>query len=196
MANDMLVFITGGVRSGKSNFAERMARFYETGESRLIYIATSNITDEEMALRVKRHQRDRNKSDKRWMTIESPINVSHVANQLERKDIVLLDCLTNLAANELFQGWESGIERWHNESYRREVFERIWAGIINLNKHCHDLYIVSNELFYDIPLEDEGSKYYLQLLGSLHQEIVSQADKAILVENGIPCFKKGGPLSW
>lgn len=177
----MLIFVTGGVRSGKSTFAEKLAR--SIGGISLNYIATSMETDYEMKSRIKRHQQMREKQDRKWTTYEQPIDIQKVSSYFSKKDTVLLDCLTILLSNELFL-------RSGNRT-NKETMDHILFGVSSVKKACGTLIIVSNELFQE-GQHDRGTPVhtYVSLLGKLHQELVQKADYAYLVENGVPIRKK------
>ncbi|GGD67566.1 bifunctional adenosylcobinamide kinase/adenosylcobinamide-phosphate guanylyltransferase [Paenibacillus nasutitermitis] len=97
----MAVMITGGARSGKSDFAERYAmRMAESG----IYIATSQSWDDEMTQRIARHRRSREAAAFPWRTIEEPLDIAAILQRLDQeaaeegsgcqRPAVLVDCLT------------------------------------------------------------------------------------------------------
>ncbi|MFY4773590.1 bifunctional adenosylcobinamide kinase/adenosylcobinamide-phosphate guanylyltransferase [Metabacillus sp. RGM 3146] len=178
----MLIFITGGVRSGKSTFAEMLAG--STGNGVLNYVATSLETDLEMKRRIKRHQQMRQVQDRNWITYEQPYDTEKVSCCFSKKDTVLLDCLTILLSNELFR---ENIERSN-----KEVMKHILHGLSSIKKACGTLIIVSNEVFHEAQ-DSKGTlvNTYVSLLGKLHQELVKIADEAYLVENGVPIRKKG-----
>ena len=93
-----LVLVLGGARSGKSAFAERLAR--ATGGDAVLYVATATITDDEMAARVARHRADRPAA---WETVELPLRAGDTLR--ERADlppVILLDCLTLLLSTPAF----------------------------------------------------------------------------------------------
>src|SRR5690554_6184956 len=103
MEGSSLIFITGGVRSGKSSFAERFAT--ETAaktKGRLNYIATGVPFDEEMEKRIDKHRQDRSKGPIPWITREQPVNIGELASLFNNQDVILLDCVTTLVNNELF----------------------------------------------------------------------------------------------
>ncbi|OZU87325.1 hypothetical protein CIL03_17185 [Virgibacillus indicus] len=190
METASITFITGGVRSGKSSFAEKTAvkKALEI-DGGLHYIATSKSADEEMEERIRNHQKDRNESGYLWNTWEQPVNIESLAFYFKKNDVILLDCLTTLLSNELFSqdtGWSD------TYSKKDEVFNRIWNGIKAIEKNCHHLILVSNEVFFD-PLHEETELLftYCQLMGKLHQQIVSTAENAYLVEAAIPLLMKG-----
>ncbi|WP_026673205.1 bifunctional adenosylcobinamide kinase/adenosylcobinamide-phosphate guanylyltransferase [Alkalihalobacterium bogoriense] len=183
----MLVFITGGVRSGKSQFAERYANDL-AGNEIVHYIATSHVFDEEMEWRKQLHIAQREKQFRFCLTHEVPYNIGQVFTQFQRGHIVLLDCITTWVANELFIDATS----WQHPFFQTSVYEKVTTTIQQLKQLPIHSLIVSNELLHDIPYEDEGTFYYKQMLGRIHQAIVEQCDEAIVIENGLPIWKKGG----
>src|SRR5690625_2967950 len=146
-----LIFITGGARSGKSSFAEKYAiAEAEAKKSSLHYIATSKPSDEEMRQRIKRHQRDREKSEYPWETWECPLDLHKIVPHFKQSDIILLDCLTVLLSNELFREGQTN----DNRSNRQNVYHSILDGIFFLADTVETLIIVSNEVLTE-PLSDE-----------------------------------------
>lgn len=184
MERGELIFVTGGVRSGKSTFAEKLAmsRAQKMNGS-LQYIATSKITDQEMVDRIKRHQEQRKESEVPWETREQAVDIHTL--ELNHSDIVLLDCLTVLLANELFRN-EIPVE-----IDQEETWKRLLTGINTLLKQVQTLIIVSNEVLNEPLSTDPLTKAYASMLGKLHQTIVKQAEKAYLVETGRAVLKKG-----
>lgn len=183
METGKLIFITGGVRSGKSAFAEQLAvgHAWET-DSNLHYIACGIPSDREMQERIQRHQQDRKQSESAWRTWEQPVHLSHIANQFTGQDVILLDCMTTLLNNYLFQ--EEIIDA-------PTVLELVKKDIRALCSRAGEVIIVSNEVLQDIPYEDGLTLHYQKLLGNMHQQIVENAILAILVESGMPLVKKG-----
>jgi len=181
-----LIFITGGVRSGKTSFAEQLAiQFAEREDLHLCYLATGIVTDAEMQERVKSHQQTRANYQRQWETVEQAANLHIIERKFSQKDVVLLDCLTTLVSNELFL--QSG-SNW-SKALLWELKEKIETAVIKLSQTCRYFIIVSNEVFYE-PMQAPLLLAYGWLLGSLHQTFVARADKAYLVENGL-AIKKG-----
>ncbi|WP_042356015.1 bifunctional adenosylcobinamide kinase/adenosylcobinamide-phosphate guanylyltransferase [Bacillus rubiinfantis] len=181
-----LIFISGGVRSGKSSFAEKLtvklAR--ETG-GKLNYIAAGVAFDAEMTMRIKKHQQDRAVSGYHWKTFEQPIDVGVLAPSFHREDIVLLDCLTTLVNNELFavpQPWD--------EEFLQKLISRIIAGVFVLKQRARALIVVSNEVLNEPVASNDLVFTYGKILGHIHQQIVKAADLAFLVEAGVPLVMK------
>lgn len=189
MEKAQLTFITGGVRSGKSSFAEKLAMdtAKETKGS-LHYIATAQITDLEMQNRIEKHRKDRQESGLVWKTWERETNIGSLFSQFTKNDIVLLDCLTTMLSNELFA---HDAEQTIKDIDKRKVFQNILDGIIMLGKNSKHLILVSNEVLQEPIFSSELVMTYCELLGKLHQEVVRLADKAYLVEGGIPLLMKG-----
>ena len=91
----MKTLVLGGVKSGKSRFAEDLAA--SISES-VTLIATATVMDDEMAARIARHQEDRPPT---WRTIEEPIELGRALLSIEQPDIVVIDCLTLWLTNLL-----------------------------------------------------------------------------------------------
>lgn len=187
MAAPSLIFITGGVRSGKSSFAEKKALEIagETGGI-LVYFATGVPSDAEMSERIAKHQHDREAGKYQWKTVEQPIEIGKHAEKFTRQDIVLLDCVTTLLNNELFSSEKS----W-NQTFLESVKERILIGITEIKNHAKTMIVVSNEVVYEPLYEKELVMTYGRLLGIIHRQLVEAADEAYLVEAGIPILMKG-----
>lgn len=189
----MLMFVTGGVRSGKSTFAEQVVSRYVSEDHKAYYVATSAHIDQEMRRRVQKHRDDRERDSLNWTTLEQPRNLHELAGIFQSGDVVLLDCLTNLLNNELFEGWDVNANNWIFPHFRKRIYDKILKGIYELMKTDVTLVIVSNEVFFDpLPVNEDGTYYYAELLGKLHQAIVEKAEIAWLVENGTPIFMKRG----
>ncbi|MGV7000658.1 bifunctional adenosylcobinamide kinase/adenosylcobinamide-phosphate guanylyltransferase [Priestia megaterium] len=112
----MIIFISGGVRSGKSCGAENMVQTFCT--KRAVYIATSRQTDKEMQKRIQLHQKERQAANTPWVTIEQSVNLQQIFPNLQSDDAILLDCVTNWLANELFLTER----RWQTKEGKQAVF--------------------------------------------------------------------------
>lgn len=131
-------------------------------------------------------QQERRLQPIQWVTWEQPRNVHELTGQFRSEDVILLDCLTNWLANELFheQGWE-------NETYCRQKAEQMLTTITQLATVTKAVVIVSNEVFFGGVPQDIGTYHFMKMLGWLHQRIVQLASCAIVVQHGIPIVKKG-----
>jgi adenosylcobinamide kinase/adenosylcobinamide-phosphate guanylyltransferase len=181
-----LIFITGGVRSGKSSFAERAAvEIAEANGGRLYYIATGVPFDSEMKDRIKRHQQDRGNGTHHWITVEQPISIGELAPHVQDKDILLLDCVTTLLNNELY-----AVGHQWDQLFLDLVYEKIIDGIMLLKRQAGTLIVVSNEVLNEPIMGSTLVLIYKRLLGHLHQRLIKESDQAYLVEAGIPVAMK------
>ncbi|HHX18162.1 MAG TPA: bifunctional adenosylcobinamide kinase/adenosylcobinamide-phosphate guanylyltransferase, partial [Clostridium sp.] len=102
------ILVTGGSRSGKSTFAESMAKNYK---SDVLYIATSIPFDDEMKIRVKKHRMQR---PSHWHTLEAYKDFDmHLKKDENKKAVVLIDCITLMISNIMFEensDWENASE--------------------------------------------------------------------------------------
>lgn len=171
----MLILVTGGSGSGKSEFAENIA--VSCGSDKLIYIATMFPYDEETFKKVKRHKIMR--KDKNFSTIECFTNLKKIS--LPKGTTVLLDCMSNLVANEMYQ--EGGAKEL--------TFECVLDGVKSIKKEADNFIIVTNEIFSDGIEYDIETKKYLNNLGRINQAIGNIADKIVEVVYTIPIYQKG-----
>lgn len=170
----MISLITGGSGSGKSAFAEK--RILEYANEKRIYIATMHPYDAEAFAKVARHQRMRKK--KGFETIECYTDLKNIS--LMRADDILLECLSNLTANELFE--ENGA--------KEKAAEQIMEGIRKLSYLSENLVIVSNEIFSDGIEYDRETEHYIEVLAQVNREVAALADEVIEVVYGIPVYHK------
>lgn len=187
MATASLIFITGGVRSGKSSFAEKIAlELALENRVHLNYLATGVAIDQEMIERIEKHQNDRESGMYLWRTFEQSQNIGEAAAFFNGDDIILLDCVTTLLNNELF----SANQKW-DESFLTQVIENIMTGIDKIRERVKGLIVVSNDVFHESMVESDLVFTYGRTLGKIHQQLVKSADQAFLVEAGIPINMKG-----
>ena len=187
--NSSIILITGGVRSGKSSFAEKIAgdSWRKDSSGQLHYIAAMQPSDDEMKQRIHVHQQDRLQSGLFWNTWEKPTSIGELAENFITQDVVLLDCLTTWLNNELF--FEEN--NWQDQTFLRELVDEMWNGIISISRMVKSFVIVSNEVLHEPVHHNELVFIYSLILGNLHQKIVSHAHQAYLVEAGIPILMKG-----
>lgn len=187
MAANSLIFITGGVRSGKSSFAERKAiEIARTTGGQLTYLATGVPSDPEMKERIEKHQRDRSAGSYQWKTVEQSVQIGKLADNFNGKDIILVDCVTTLLNNELF----SSEQEW-DEHFLETVKENVITGVTSIKNRTGSMIVVSNEVLNEPLLGNEMVFTYGRLLGQIHQYLVKEAEQVFLVEAGIPIVMKG-----
>ena len=162
-----VTFITGGVRSGKSRFAQQLA---EQRSINPVYMATARVWDHDFANRIKRHQDDR---DQQWETLEEE---KWLSKHDLRGRTVLLDCVTLWLTNFFYDNnndLEKTVEQAKHE----------WSKFIEKNL---DLIVVSNELGMGVHPENEIARKFTDLQGWINQYIASTANEVILMVSGIP----------
>lgn len=173
-----LIFITGGVRSGKSAFAEKYAKqLYEKfNRNYLYYIASGVPFDDEMTDRIKRHREDREKSSPQWNTIEieHELKFDEVINL--DKCVILWDCITTWLNNVLYNT-ELLDENLRNLEIEKYI-EQLKTQLLQWKERGSIVLLVSNEI-----LDEPNSTFsevndYRFLLGELHQWIVHHSDEA------------------
>ncbi len=173
-SNRNIELVLGGARSGKSSYAERVAK--ESGKS-VIYIATSEVRDEEMAQRVKMHRSQR---PSEWAVIEEPYDLSLALKQHSREDnCLLVDCLTLWLSNSLF-----GQDDREWDDIKSEFLE-------TLNRLPGQVVLVSNEVGCGVVPMGEVSRRFVDEAGWLHQTIAAQVERVTLVTAGLPLTLKG-----
>ncbi|MBQ8693227.1 MAG: bifunctional adenosylcobinamide kinase/adenosylcobinamide-phosphate guanylyltransferase [Synergistaceae bacterium] len=176
----MLIFISGASRSGKSEFAEDICGRLCGVNSRKIYLATAQVYDEDMQRRVERHKFMRR--DKNFVTIEKTHNLHEILNLIDLNDNILLECLPNWAANELFID-----DSLKDLDY---IKAKIFNAVIDLNLKAENLIIVSDDIFADGKIYDDMTESYIKLLAELHAMIAARADKAIECASGLASYFK------
>lgn len=179
----MITLIIGGSGSGKSAFAEEYALSQE--HSNAYYLATMEVRDQESRDRVQRHRLNRTAGN--WITLEYPRKVGDAVDQLEPKNsVLLLECMSNLVANEMYQ--ENSVETAERcvNTVTREI--RALAAAVD------NFVIVSNNVFDDGNTSDAGLQEYFTALGAVNRLLAEEADQVIEVVVGIPVFLKRGVI--
>ncbi len=162
-----ITFITGGARSGKSNFAQQRA---ESKATNPVYLATARVWDEDFRKRIERHKNDRGPQ---WTTIEEEKQLSgcEVNGQT-----VLLDCITLWLTNYFFDN-QFDMDRSLEEA--KSEWDRFVQKDMNL-------IVVSNELGMGVHPIEESARKFADLQGWMNQYIARQANQVFLMISGIP----------
>ena len=174
-----LVLVTGGARSGKSSFAERFVAAHGT---KIAYIATAQIFDDEMRYRVKLH-RERRPSD--WQTYEAPFAAENaIAEAAETHDTLLFDCLTVYLSNLLCQLPE---EQLRDEAAVYRLAQDAAAKLIAAAQASGALCVfVTNEVGAGIVPENALARLYRDIAGLTNQAFARAAEAVYLTISGIP----------
>lgn len=167
-------FVLGGARSGKSSFAEQLAlRMSEIHSMNVTYVATAQVSDDEMQERIHRHRSGR---PPQWDTAEIPLDVSTWLQTERAPQVILIDCLSLLLNNWMFL---DGCEE-------EQVFARIDQLVVEMTETKHQVIVVSNEVGQGIVPRDGVSRRYRDWLGVMNQKVAQCAEKVIWVVAGIP----------
>lgn len=167
-----LTLILGGARSGKSRRAETLAR--EQGLE-VVYLATAEAMDDEMAARIARHREDR--AAHGWATVEEPLDLAGVlAREARPERIVLVECLTTWLTNLMVHG--------------RDIGDATDALLAWADAPTGPAILVSNEVGFGIVPEHRMARAFRDHAGRLHQRIAAKADRVELVVAGIPVTVK------
>lgn len=190
-----LTLVTGGARSGKSRFAELLAA--QPGLP-VTYLATAQILDEEMAVRVEKHRLSR---PAHWSLIEEPYEPALALSSLEaqEKSVILLDCITLWLSNLVLKFWPADPDSQDppTKQFREDMEANILAKVRDLAKAAKKLeapvILVSNEVGQGIVPEHSISRFYRDLAGKSNQILANEAEEVYLVVAGYPLeIKKSG----
>ena len=171
-----IVLILGGVRSGKSRYAQQLAEAFQS----VTFIATAqDRDDEEMRRKIARHRAERPAS---WSTIEEPIDLAHAITTCSpASDAIVIDCLTLFASNllELHPEQDDAAEL-HITSFLRALE----------SCRCRIL-LVSNEVGSGVVPAFPSGRRFRDLLGEINQRLAARADTVTLMIAGLPLPLKG-----
>ncbi|MEA1975975.1 MAG: bifunctional adenosylcobinamide kinase/adenosylcobinamide-phosphate guanylyltransferase [Bacillota bacterium] len=177
-----ITLITGGARSGKSSFGEKLLK-----ESNGIkgYIATAVAFDEGMKDRIKKHQNSRPSI---WKTYELPVNISNSIKTISNEcDIVILDCITVFISNIIF---EDNLD-WKNlifeeiDLIEKKIIDEINNIIIEARKNDLDMIIITNEIGSGIVPDNKLSRVYRDIAGRVNQLLSKLSDNVYLSVSGL-----------
>ena len=172
----MFTLVIGGAASGKSEYAEGLVLC--SPHRPRYYIATMEPFDDEGRARVDKHRKMR--ADKQFETVECYTNL--MSARLRSRG-ALLECVGNLAANELYSPSGAG--------NRTDALISILLGVSSLLEQCRDLVVVSNEVFTGGADYAGGTGDYLRLMANAGRELAKRADRVCEVVCGLPQYYKG-----
>jgi adenosyl cobinamide kinase/adenosyl cobinamide phosphate guanylyltransferase len=171
-----LILITGGVRSGKSRFAERLAQ--QIGDDRVAYVATAEALDDEMRERILAHRADRPGS---WTTFENPLDaaraIDDASSEVEPPRAILVDCLTMLVSNLLLAGDESGASE--------RVDRQVEAILSACRRSPGSVLVVTNEVGWGVVPASSLGRRYRDLIGKANQALAAEATQVYVLVAGI-----------
>lgn len=180
----MITLVTGGARSGKSSFAERLMM---SKSPEAVYVATAQAFDDEMRERIALHQLQRSQADYSWRNVEEPYHLGKLLGDWRKtstgdRDIapaVLVDCLTLWLSNILlsYEGQKDA---------QMKVKAEISSLIEEAKQYPGPLILVTNEVGSGIVPEYPLGRIYRDLAGYMNQAVSRSSSEVFLVTAGIP----------
>lgn len=164
-------FVLGGASSGKSLWAEELVKSYDLP---MVYLATGQIFDDEVAARVEVHKSRRSA---RWETVEAPLDLAPTLGRLSVDQVVLIDCATMWLSNQMLENAD---------------LEAAQDALITALRGCAAPWvIVSNEVGQGIVPENAMARRFRVAQGRLNIALAAQAELAVQVIAGLPQVLKG-----
>jgi len=162
----MITVVTGGARSGKSDYAVDYGIRYQGS---VVFVATAPALDDDMKARITRHRAERPD----WPTVEEPLDFSSTIREAAPGTLVIVDCLTLWVSNLMWRGDTDA----DVEAAARRLAD-------DLRTTSADVVLVTNEVGLGVHPESELGRRYRDLLGKVNQIFVASCDRALLMVSG------------
>ena len=167
-----VTLVLGGTRSGKSAFAETLARAH----GRCAYVATAERIDDEMVRRIEAHRARRGEG---WRTVEEPLRLAEaIRREGAPRTCLLVDCLTVWLGNLMHHG--------------RDVDAAREALVESLAAASGPVVLVANEVGLGIVPDNAMARAFRDHAGRLNQAVAGVAGRVYFVAAGLPVSLKGG----
>ncbi|MCX6012509.1 MAG: bifunctional adenosylcobinamide kinase/adenosylcobinamide-phosphate guanylyltransferase [Chloroflexi bacterium] len=178
-----VILLLGGVRSGKSRYAQAMAP--EIGK-KILFVATAEALDKEMQHRIEVHKKNRPQN---WCTLEVTRGIGKkIESDIGDSHVVIIDCITMLVSNLV--GEASTISESDYRTIEDLVNQEIKELIECINRVKAHFVIVSNEVGLGIVPQTGIGRLYRDILGKVNQDLASIATEVYLMVAGIPVAVK------
>ncbi|PUU90407.1 MULTISPECIES: bifunctional adenosylcobinamide kinase/adenosylcobinamide-phosphate guanylyltransferase [Halanaerobium] len=171
-----VILIQGGARSGKSSFAELIAK--KIAGLDVIYLASGVVTDSEMELRIEKHQKQR---PSEWQTVEEAYSISSYLKNIEKNKTILFDCLTTYLGNLIFKKQNKDFEKME-----AEILDEVEIILKIARKKELNLIIVQNETGKGVVPASKMGRDFRDISGRAARMAAKYADKVYLVQAGLP----------
>ncbi len=165
-----LTLLLGGARSGKSTLALRRAQAHD---GPVVFVATAEPRDAEMAERIERHRAER---DATWTTVEAPLDLAGALSAAPAGACAIVDCLTLWVANRLERDSESEIVALAEETAAMAA------------SRAAPVIVVSNEVGMGVVPASRLGRDYRDVLGRVNTVFADAAGEAALVVAGRPLW--------
>ena len=175
-----IILCSGGARSGKSEFAERLAL---ATAGRKAYVATGQAFDEEMIDRIKKHQERRGEI---WNNFEVPLHLAKEWQNISQSaDVILIDCLTMFTTNHMMAHGSIQGQQDANQ-LEAAVLTELEALLASI-KSCEDktVIFVTNEIGLGIVPDNKLARYFRDIAGRVNRTVAAAADKLYLTISGV-----------
>jgi adenosylcobinamide kinase/adenosylcobinamide-phosphate guanylyltransferase len=177
-----LTLILGGARSGKSDFAQTLAR--QRGGDAVVFVATAEARDDEMRARIAAHRAARPVA---WQTLEVPRAVARALASVTDARVIVVDCVTLWASNVLLA------EEANASAVMAREIEELLAWY---RANDAALILVSNEVGMGLVPDNALGRAYRDLLGTVNKQVAAAADQVFLLVAGLPIEIKSYAVEW
>jgi adenosylcobinamide kinase/adenosylcobinamide-phosphate guanylyltransferase len=170
------IFILGGIRSGKSHYAVKLAKSLS---KKVVFVATATMVDKEMARRIKLHKISR---PQYWKVVEENTDIDSVIVKLKPEfDVILIDCLGLLVSNFLCRGLSDG-------KIRKTL--AALCNTLSKFKSKFTIILISNEVGSGVVPPNSLARRFSDIVGLANQMMAKKADEVIFMQAGIPIIIK------
>lgn len=180
-----MILIIGGVRSGKSHFAQELAL---KSSHPVLFVATAEAGDEEMRQRIEEHKKAR---PAEWVTLETTTQVGHqILEKAGIANTVILDCITLLVSNIILKYSERDCGEIDAPSFEKEVMAEIDELVRCIEQVKASFIVVTNEVGLGLVPANKMGRLYRDVLGRANQVLASHANEVYLMVAGMPLLIK------
>ncbi len=175
-----ITLVTGGSRSGKSTFGEGLLK----DNDKVLYIATSIITDDEMRERVAIHKERRNKN---WETFEGYSDLKQAIKNSECK-YIMLECVTTMITNLMFDKYTDfdTLSKQEIKALEENISEQFIELLSACREFDKEIVIITNEVGFGLISEYKLGRIFTDISGRINQLLGRLSDEAYLVVSGLP----------
>lgn len=175
------ILLIGGARSGKSHYAQELAL---KSAQPVLFVATAEAADEEMRQRIEEHRKARPAD---WSVLEATTHVgNHILQNIDRAQIVVVDCITLLVSNLLTQHSNPGNEQMEASLIEKEVMAEISELVDCMNRINASFIIVTNEVGLGLVPSNKLGRLYRDFLGRANQTLAQSVDEVYYMIAGLP----------
>jgi adenosylcobinamide kinase / adenosylcobinamide-phosphate guanylyltransferase len=176
-----IVLLLGGARSGKSHYAQEMAK---NMAERVLFVATAEAGDEDMRHRIENHQRSRPAA---WRTLEATTGIGdRIEDEIQDEQLVIVDCITLLINNIFCHYDQKQFEVIEDSIIEKEVVAEVNELLKCIQKVDASFIIISNEVGLGIVPDNRMGRLYRDFLGRVNQMLAQAATEVYFMMAGIP----------